>query len=71
MLCKEYNVSLLKPFFSEDTTENDEQTQLQKSNRDEKHDKQKEEEHLHDKSYYKYENNKQEIQGSQVNKLLE
>ena len=36
-LRKKCNVSLLKPLFSEDAAENDEQRQLQKSNLNEKH----------------------------------
>lgn len=51
MLRKEYSVTLQKLFFSKDTTENDEQPQLQKSNCDEKHNKYQEEEHLRDESY--------------------
>ena len=69
-LRKKYNVSLLKPLFSEDAAENNEQRQLQKSNLNEKHSKHKEEDgHLHNETYIEYRQNLCVLDKNHFNKL--
>lgn len=64
-LRKKYNVSLLKPFFSNDTTENDDQQPLlQESSRDEE-----EKAHIYDERYNEHVKNLHELDTNYFNNL--
>ena len=68
-LRKKYNIRLLKPFFSYDTTDSDEQRQLQKSNHNKKHTKdEEEEEDLSNKAFIEHKQDLQELHRNRFNK---